>query len=528
VAPPNVAVADLGAPDHAVLGLPMRMEATVVADGFAGRTAVLVLTADDGTGGPLREVLRHTLALGPDGARQVVDLTHTPDKGGRVRYTARVEPLPGESREQDNAARRDVLVSGRKVAVLLAAGGPSMEFRFLSSMLRRDPLFSVTTWTPEFEGQGPPPAVEELKAYDVVALCDPPPAWVAADWLGPVARLVDEEGLGFAFLAGPTWTPELLSGTGVDALRELLPVEPESARGRALVGRPGAYTVPCPIEPDEAGGRHPILSVGAEAPDFWNAVPPVYWMLPAERAKPGATVLLRCREAGAARAEPLVAVQPYGLGRVFYCGTPETWRWRRLGIGEYERFWLQALRYCAAGRLNGAGGEARILLERHEYAEGEAVRVRLRLPQAGAAEAMTLTVESAGQSVGTVTLKPAPGEEGVREGFFYPPGPGHYELAYAAADGARTAESVTVGRPDAEFEDLRADYPAMRRVADATGGRCFRPAELGEVPDAIASGNRSVVESAPPDALWDAPLLLAALIAALAAEWVLRKWMGLL
>jgi hypothetical protein len=527
VAPPNVAVTDLSAREHAVIGLPMRMEASVVADGFAGRTATLVLTADDGAGGPSREVLRRTVTLGVDGVRQTVDLTHTPAEGGRVRYTARIEPLPGESRDQDNAARREVLVSDRKIAVLLAAGGPSIEFRFLSSMLRRDPLFTVTVWTPELGGGAGPPAADAVLGYDVVALCDPPPAWAGDDWLGSLAQCVEEEGLGFAFVAGPTWTPELLNGPDMDALRALLPVVPESARVRAMVGRSGPYSVPCPVELDEAGGRHPILSVTADPTAFWSSVPPVYWMLPAARPKPGATVLLRCREAGATRPEPLVAVQPYGLGRVFYCGTPEAWRWRRLGIGEYERFWLQALRYCAAGRLNGDDG-ARILLERNEYAEGEAVRVRLRLPSGGSAEGITVSAESGGNVVGRLALRPAPDAEGLLGGFFYPPAAGRYELTCVTADGARTVESITVGRPDAEFEDLRADYAAMRRVAEGTGGRCFGPAELGDVPAAIPSAGRRVVDSAPPDPLWDAPVLMALLIGGLAVEWLLRKWMGLL
>jgi hypothetical protein len=343
-----------------------------------------------------------------------------------------------------------------------------------------------------------------------------------------VAQLVDEEGLGVAFVAGPTWTAELLGGTDLDALRKLLPVVPESARVRAMVGDTGPYTVPCPVELAETGGRHAILSVAADPASFWAGVPPVYWMLPAGRPKPGATVLLSCREAGAARAEPLVAVQPYGLGRVFYCGTPETWRWRRLGIGEYERFWLQALRYCAAGRLDGAAGEARMLLERNDYAEGEAVRVRLRLPVEVTGGEVMLAVESGGDALDTLTLRSVAGEDGMAEGFFYPPGAGRYELAYTTPDGVRVAESVTVGRPEAEFDDLRADRAAMRRLAAATGGRSFGPGELAAIPETIPDTSRNVIESAPPDPLWDAPLLLAVLIGALAGEWILRKRMGLL
>jgi len=524
-APPNVAVLGLDASDHAMLGLPMRMTASVGADGYAGRSVSLVLSVAGGDGAPVREVLRREVVLPADGARVTVDLTHVPEEGGRLRYRAHVEPLPGEARTEDNAVRRDVLVSARTIAVLLAAGGPSTEFRFLRSMLQRDPLFTVRAWTPEAGG---PPDPSALADCDVVVLCDPPPDRAAGAWSAALAERVDAEGLGLAFVAGPRWTPEVLGGRDAEALADLLPVVADSARLRPLVGRAEPHTVPCPVEPDEAGARHPILAVSDNASAFWAAAPPVYWVLPVARAKPGATVLLRVREAGASQSQPLAAVQPYGLGRVFYCGTPETWRWRRMGIEEYDRFWLQAVRYCAAARLEGVGRGARILLERNAYAEGEAVHVRLRRPPGGSEEGVEIRVESEAAAPTAPALHMREGGEGLWEAVFHPPGAGRYELVFVDGDGGRTSEVVTVGRPDVEFQDLRADRAAMRRIAADSGGQCFGPEELDRIPEAIPDAGRVRIDSTPPDPLWDAPAVLIALVGALAVEWLLRKRMGLL
>ena len=531
-APADVRLAGVQTPGHALKGLPMRVVAFLDSTGFDGKVAEVVLSVAGQAGEPPQELLRRSVVLA-GGERQEVDLSHVPEVAGVRRYVIRVAPLPGEARDDDNEVVRQVLVGDRKVRVLLVAGGPSIEFRFLRALLQRVPLFEVTTRTPGAGGGRPLPGTRaELLEYDVVVLCDPPLDALTPDWVQRLADAVDREGLGVAFLAGPTYTPELVADPGATALRELLPVVVDSARVRALVARTAPFESPRSVAPAPGAQGHGILAQDADAAGFWRAVPPVYWVLPAERLKAGATELLSCREPGGRAETPLVAVQPFGAGRVFYCGTPETWRWRREGIERYERFWLQALRYCAAGRLEGDGARARIMLERQAYAAGEAVLVRLRLPAGaeapGDGQRVTLAVRSAGRRVAEVPLSGATGAEGTLEGAFHPPGSGHYELVYEAPDGTTATASLTVGRPDVEFEDLRADEAAMRDAAAMTGGRYFGPGELSRLPGAIPDAGREVVETAPPEPLWDAPYVLGALVGALAAEWLLRKRMGLL
>jgi len=533
LAAPNVSVAELTAPPDALVGLPLTLHLAIAASGYPGRTVQLVLNAtalDDGTS---REVARRSVAVGQGGGRVAVELTDVPERAGRIRYTVRVEPVDGESRTDDNAAWCEVHVSAERIGVLIVAGGPSREYRFLRALLDRSPAFDVVACLPAGSGEAGRPAPGDrpgLLAFDVVLLCDPAPSQVAPGWLNLLAELVDREGLGLAFIAGPTYTPDLAVRAGYERLRDLLPVAVDEGAARSLIGSGGYFTQVRPVGVAASGAGHPILAV--ERPEFWRALPGVYWLLPASRVKRGATPLLSVAAAPSAGAgEPLVAVQRYGLGRVFYCGSPETWRWRQNGVEPYARFWLTALRYCAGGRAGG-NRRAEIALDRRNYSVGDPVRISARFLsdrlEPVAARTVELRVEREGRDAGKVTLRQVGAEPGRYEGVFYPDQAGRFELVYTAPDGFRRSEAFEVKPSQVEFEDTRADLALMRRLATLSGGRCFGPEELKELADAIPDRGRTVIESSPPQPLWATPYLLALFIATLAAEWVLRKRMGLL
>jgi hypothetical protein len=284
---------------------------------------------------------------------------------------------------------------------------------------------------------------------------------------------------------------------------------------------------------DAAAVGHPILEtgVGPESDGFWSSAPGIYWALPVRAAKPGATILLRCADVDHPDGMPLVAVQPYGAGRVVWCGTPGTWRWRRAGIEPHERFWLQAIRYCAADRLAGRDRRARISLDRYAYDPGEPVAVRLRLldedmgPVRDAAPALSVACD--GQPCGETSLRPG-AEPGVYQGVIYPEAFGRYSVVYEADDGVRASESFDVRRPEAEFRDTRQDDDLLRGLAAATGGRYFGPSQIARIPGAIPDRTRVSIRPGPPEPLWDRPWVLALLVGVLAAEWIARKRMGLL
>ncbi len=529
-APPNVGVTELRSSGFAPKDLPLRMTAIVRAEGYEGRDATLFLRALDPATGEARDVERRTLCLPAGGRELSVDLTHVPPRTGSLRYEARVEPLAGEYRVEDNAAAREVTVAERGLRVLLLAGGPSLEYHFVSSLLDRSAGFEVEA-RPGPEAGAPP---EDLARFEVVVLMDPPPAALAGAWGERLLDAVESDALGLAFVAGPAHTPELLSDGRLAAFAGALPVVPDASRVLALVGGGGFFTRPCAVSLGADGAGHPVTDPQSrpDAAEQWAAMPPLYWALPTEQTKRGAAELLRCNDPASAVDTVLAATHPYGQGRVFYCGTPETWRWRRAGIERYERFWLAGVRHCAAGRVGRPPGPVRITLEKEVYGPGEAVGVRAHVADAALrpppGEPLRLAVEREGQAAGAVDVAPEPARRGAYGGTVQVEGPGRYELSYAAPDGTTASAHFAVRRAEVEFADLRADPALLRRMVDRTGGRYWLAQEAGELSASLADLSRTVVEPGPLRPLWDTPLLLAVLGGALTAEWLLRKRMGLL
>jgi hypothetical protein len=143
-------------------------------------------------------------------------------------------------------------------------------------------------------------------------------------------------------------------------------------------------------------------------------------------------------------------------------------------------------------------------------------------------EPLRLALEHEGDAAGSVSLAPEPDRRGAYAGTVQPERPGRYRLSYSASDGWAASVDFAVRRAEVEFADLRADPALMRRVAARTGGRYWRPDEAGGLAASLPDRSRTVVEPGPLRPLWDTPLLLAALVGALAGEWLLRKRMGLL
>jgi len=139
------------------------------------------------------------------------------------------------------------------------------------------------------------------------------------------------------------------------------------------------------------------------------------------------------------------------------------------------------LRHCASGRPTGLERRGRIELDRSVYEIGQAVRIRARLLDAG--------------------FRPLRAEA----------------LELSARWDAGGEESVP-----------RMASPVMQRLARMTGGRYLSPSEFGQFVRGLPDRSRTVVEPGPLEPLWDTPYLLALLVAALGAEWALRKRMGLL
>jgi len=152
--PKNIAVAEVNAPEVAESGLPIRIRVRIRATGFPGDAQVKLSRKRSGEQG-YEPVGTETVQLAAFEAEAVVNLTDVPPRDGRYRFLAQVEARPGEETARDNQRTAEVVVAGEKCRVLLIAGGPSREYRYLTRFFIRDPGIQVSAWLQSADREAP-------------------------------------------------------------------------------------------------------------------------------------------------------------------------------------------------------------------------------------------------------------------------------------------------------------------------------------------------------------------------------------
>ena len=116
----------------------------------------------------------------------------------------------------------------------------------------------------------------------------------------------------------------------------------------------------------------------------------VYSFFPVRGPKPGATVLATFsdpRAAAAGKQPPYFVEQFYGSGRVFYMGSGEMWRLRRVDPAYFEQFYTKLIRHVSQGRLLRGSSRGVLLVGQDRYLLGNTVEVRAQLTNARLAAA---------------------------------------------------------------------------------------------------------------------------------------------
>jgi hypothetical protein len=72
------------------------------------------------------------------------------------------------------------------------------------------------------------------------------------------------------------------------------------------------------------------------------------------------------------------------------------------------------------------------------------------------------------------------------------------------------------------------DVVELREAAKISVGKFYRFHDAGKLLADLPRGRQVRIESLPPKPIWNAPLLAGLFVALIAAEWMLRKRVGLL
>lgn len=488
-----------------------------------------------------------TVRLAAGRRHTVTDISIGSGPSGVREITAEVvadatDPLP-----QNNRRSQLLEVAAKRLRVLYLEGEPRWEFKFIRRALAEDDGIDLATWlrtTPrktyrqgvrsaQTLADGFPDSLEALFAYHLVIIGSLPAAALEDSEHGMLEAFVAKRGGSVLALGGRNalaaggWDVKPLAAVLPVALRRNPAAAPEYAPGE-YAARPTAEGGAWPAV-NLGGGRGPARLERLEQLEQWASLPKLADHHRLGAPKPAATVVLEA--VGGDATLPLLVVQPYGRGQSAVLATASTWRWRMRtppADQRHVRFWRQLARHLAAS----AGPRQRVRVEGD--ADTLDVRVALKDARFEPVSEVALRARIQAPTGETIETPLLPAGEGVFASSVAAPAAGVYRVEVAtratgeaAVDGLADLAPRLVRIADEQQEFFNAGVHAglLNRIAAATGGALWRPAELDGLADAIALGAAGVRERRRLP-LWNAPAFLLSLLLLKCVEWSLRRRWG--
>jgi len=532
--PREVTVLALRAPRKPLLGDKMFLRAQIAATGMGAARMPVELVREG------QVIARKQVVTLPSGRSVNVTFSVVPAVPGRQHYTVRIPAQAGEQDESNNSAGAWVEVVERKIHVLLVEDEPRWEFRFIRNVFERDPAISldVCLFRP---GLGPivgegyrkalPTDKKELGDYDLVMLGDVDIGNLPGAFLGELVALVKRRGGALVVLAGRRGHYRSLLGTPV---ADILPV----AITPGIEAPPGRAR-PFHVEPTPDGVSHLVTRLSEQTAaneDQWIRLPKLHWSAGVAGLVRGATALLvhPYRIAGTSKL-PLLAVQRVGSGKVMFCGTDETWRWRKAAGDKYHyRFWAQAVRWMVKKRFGAGDPRGQLSIDRDNCDVGETVELEaycldpdgFPLPDAQ----VRLQIEHPDGRLQQLTMSQTEGGWGIYRADFTPQRPGKYKMQPIVPtygdEPLNSSVELEAQRVDLERHFLAQDRNALRAIAQASGGEYFSIGQVDRLPSMLnaKTPTRKLTAEYSPCRHWAYFVLLAGI---LAGTWLTRKRGGL-
>jgi hypothetical protein len=541
-APPrDIELSDVLVDDVVFVNDTVNLQAQVKASDLEGESAKITLRRE-GSDAVLAE---QSILLPANGISLSVRLNDRPTQSGDITYIVEIATRDDEVEKQNNRLARVVSVRDVKIRVLLAQGYPSYEFRFLKTLLEREPTVELNTYLqdadPDYAAQDKtalrsfPVSRDELASYDAVLVGDIDPRLVPRSAWQSLRSAVAEKGTGVAFIAGPRFLP--WSYQGISDVTSLLPID--IARLPLATTLPPEVTSGFVVSPTLLGLQSPPFQLGdtlSSSEQIWHNLAPLYWLFPVEVLKPGAQVLAEGPRStsGASRANlPVICFQYVGAGRALFHAIDSTWRWR-IGGGEpfFARYWVQTVRFLARGKLSQGRG-VEITPDRREYHRGDTPQIRVRFLDttlSPTGDTVAIVVETPGQDRRRANLRRNSSTESVFEGTLPDLPVGRYEVALMEPilPGKRPAAQFAVVAPPGEFAHPEMDAAALAAAADVTHGKFFTLLDADRLLAELPTGRRVPIENLPPISIWNRWWLLTAFLVCLTTEWILRKRKGMI
>lgn len=521
--PPDAWIARVEAPKTVRAGAECAIEVSVGSRGLDGKAVALKLSA------PGLPSVESTAPLGP-GTRGRLSLRLRPTQPGLYRCQVALAPVPGEWTAGNNRRTFFLRVEPGEPRLLLLAGSPSRELKFILRALEGMDDLKLTSLVRKTGGGfsevggsaagGRPPTGRALDAYAAVVLQDVPAGSLTGAEITELARFVGERGGGLGVLGGS----EALGGYGPGSLAPLL--------GVRIEGSSSYSTVPVKATEAAGSGELPPVQDIERHEDFpgWTAMPLLGGANGGAALRAGASAPLVTDQGG-----PLLVVQRYGSGRTLCLLTGGTYRWvlsrdateaSRRGHGAFWR--------GVAAWLTTPPNRTPVALEtdRDVYEAGQTARLIAQVTDAGfrplSGAQVVVTAEGTGGRR-EVPLAEVAGAPGRYEGGLAPERTGSVRLTATARHQGGVvgsdAREVEVEAAPLELAEPAQDVAFLRSIAEASGGAYLDAGEAHRLPRSLRLSSRErqvAVHVAWARSVW----MLAALLALLTADWLLRRWWG--
>jgi uncharacterized membrane protein len=533
----DIQVGRVTAPRAVLTGTTLLLDAVVTAHGYAGQA----LTMDVLDGSTLAGSQPFT--VGADGQPTTVRVRFTAVAPGPRVFTFRVTPQPGELLPENNS--RDVLIDvrDRKEKILYFEGEPRFEMKFLRRALTDDKQLQLVVLQrtadnkylrlevddPEELVGGFPKTRDELFKYRGLVLGSIEAAAFTGDQLAMLAEFVDKRGGGLLMLGGPRAFSE--GGYAGTALGEALPVTLTRMTPPAE-----PVVTKLTVRPTRAGSGHAVSQIAATeqaSAARWPELPELTTVNSIDAVKPGATTLLSSSDGRGER--PVLAFQRFGRGKSAAFTPQDSWLWQMhasISVEDqtHETFTRQLLRWL----VDGVPDAVEVTSATDRVDPGDAIALSAEVADASFVAAndavVTATVTAPDGATSTVPLTWNGQRDGVYTGSAPTGAAGWYEVRVEAMRGGsllgQSTTHVNAGPGDAEFAEATRQMAALRRLAEATGGRAYTPETADALLEDVQYTGRGITAVEERE-LWNAPIVLLLLLGLLGAEWGYRRAVGL-
>lgn len=453
---------------------------------------------------------------------------------GNVRLRVSLADQPGEATTLNNRRELGIDVRERALHVLYFSRVVGVEFKLLRAELARDPGVTFTalyrTLGERFMVQGDritgdddltagfPRDAKALARYDVIVLGSfAADAWSAEEQKRLAAWVA--EGGALVLLGG-----DESFGAGGYAASPLAPLMPWQIR--ADEPRAQRSDVVVAVPPGATG--HPVMRGVAEA--LVAAGSPVIASCNRPGSpRPGATPLLVAEDQGR---QVVVALQTFAKGKVLGIATDTLWRLARAGrdgANAYGLFWRQAVRTLADKAEGGAA--LRVSWDKARYRPGETATATVRLTAGGTAR---LDAWYASEQGARRDLLPqvASGEQAVSTVTVPFASRGSYTVHLTANQDGTVVESYDktflIAPALPEGARLERDDDGLKRLAESHGGIHVAEGALNPMKEWLAAQARAGTLVTTRSLVFGSPWWFMLLMAALVAEWTVRRWRNLI